>query len=305
MQSGNICQVINSLISAYIDDELSNDECNKVKNHLKECKDCFSSYNELKSLSLMFKKNDIKQISYKNLAENAVKKVFSETEVKCSKVLSLLSSFVDGEVSVCEYYEIENHLKNCLKCKRKYNNLIKLANTVKEAFNGKIIKENVVKLYHEGQYCNLISQKLSLLYDERLVEAEKEFLQKHLDNCPECMSRYETFKTAMAPLKAYFEKDFSIPEKEFEVICTKSVRKAFAEKQNKSIVSSVAAMILTAFLAWNSLYFTESNFQKYNTISDKTTEEIQNNDYSKSENLLFKKFRAKTPEGVLASIYEY
>ncbi len=305
MRSGNICEDIKALISAYIDNELSNDEYIKVKNHLKECKSCLSSYNELKNLSLMFKKNCLKNNTCKNLANKAAKKAFDKNEIKCEKVFFLLSSFIDGEISVCEYYEVENHLKNCLKCKRKYNNLVKLSKAVKGAFNSNIIKENVVELYHNGQYCNLVSQKLSLLYDEKLVQAEKEFLLEHIDNCPECQSKSEIFTKAMQPLKAYFETDFSIKEQELEVICKKSIRRAAAIRQKKLIVSSAAAMILTAFLAWNATYFTGSNFQKYNTISNNGTEEIQNNDYSKAENLLFKKFRAKTPEGVLANLYEY
>lgn len=305
MRSGNICEDIKALISAYIDNELSNDEYIKVKNHLKECKSCLSNYNELKNLSLMFKKNCGKNNACKNLANKAIKKALDTNEIKCEKVLSLLSPFIDGEISVSEYYEVEKHLNNCLKCKRKYNSLLKLSKSVKTAFNGNVVKENVVKLYHNDKYCNLVNQKLSLLYDETLVQAETEFLREHLENCPECQAKSELFTKAMKPLKAYFETDFSIQEQEFELICKKSIRKAAAERQNKIIVSSAAAMILTAFLAWNAVYFTGSNLQKYNTISNNSKEETQSSDYSKPESLLFKKFRAKTPEGVLASLYEY
>jgi len=305
MQSDNICSSIDDLISAYSDNELSENECKLVKNHLKECKSCLAKYNSLKNLSLLMKKNTPKAISFNNFAKNAVEKAFNENTINCTKVITHLSSFIDGEISVSLYYEIENHLKDCLKCKREYNRIIKLSNSVKKALNGNVVKENVIKLYQEGDYCNQVSQKISLLYDERLVQEEKVFLQEHLNNCPVCSALYETFKKAMTPIRIYFGQNYAVNHQKLETMPAKAIHRAMVQKQRKIIGSSIAAVIFTAFLAWNALFFTQSIFSNYTKISNNKNVEDAGISYPKSENILFKKFRAKTPEGVLASIYEY
>ena len=99
------CDKINLQISAYFDDELSENEKETVTTHLDKCPSCAQKLEDIKKLSGLIK-NYGEGIDYKriNLADNIIKRVFKESQVTCNEVLEELSAYFDGEVDLKLHY---------------------------------------------------------------------------------------------------------------------------------------------------------------------------------------------------------
>ena len=130
MQNQLICKKITSMLSLYINNNVSMQEKIFIENHLKTCESCQKKYAYLKAI--------IKNLhnSYKNMLELSRKKQRQELfNIKeHEKFLANISPYIDNELDANETYEF-----------RKY--LIKTKNAQTELKTAYTIQKNIRNVY--------------------------------------------------------------------------------------------------------------------------------------------------------------
>ena len=105
-----------------------------------------------------------------------------ENENVCKKVSSMLSLFIDDRVSINEKIFIEEHLKNCVSCRKKYMYLKSLIKNLKESYR-QVVALSVSKQKRSGfsihEHQKFMSQ-ISPYVDNELEGAECFEFRKYL-----------------------------------------------------------------------------------------------------------------------------
>ena len=83
MNNVNVCIKIEELISGYLDGELTQQESQKVSNHLEQCKACQKAYQELNDLQVT-----ISTISYPDIEDKKIDKIMNDLTTKRIEGLS-------------------------------------------------------------------------------------------------------------------------------------------------------------------------------------------------------------------------
>lgn len=133
METNLTCEEINSLLSAYIDNELSTQDREKVENHLKTCTDCNNKYLEFINI------RNLLQLSSQHLSDE-INRPFESRKLRpdlsnidlCREVSDSLSAYLDGELSDEEIYKIAIHLEDCRACRRDLEELKELKKVINE-----------------------------------------------------------------------------------------------------------------------------------------------------------------------------
>ncbi|MDD3014055.1 MAG: zf-HC2 domain-containing protein [Candidatus Gastranaerophilales bacterium] len=135
MESDLSCEKIKMLLSAYFDDELSEEESNIVKNHLYNCPECLNDLNNIKNVS-----NYLQNFSEKifppinDIALKVINRIYNEKKLTCNEVLEEVSAYHDGELALKLHYLVGDHLKKCKCCRSEYENLKLISKLVKSAY---------------------------------------------------------------------------------------------------------------------------------------------------------------------------
>jgi len=136
MESDLPCNKIKTLLSAYLDNELSETESNIIKNHICKCPGCSNDLNNIKNVSTYLKNHGKNlNLSQSKIASNVINRLNIEKEPTCNEVLKELSAYYDGELPLKLHYLISNHINTCPACQTEYENLAKVSKLVKYAYS--------------------------------------------------------------------------------------------------------------------------------------------------------------------------
>jgi predicted anti-sigma-YlaC factor YlaD len=126
------------LLSAYFDGELTEEESSLVKKHLDNCPDCNNDLCNIKTASNYLKNLDKNTFpSLNDIASIVVNRIFNENKLTCEEVLEEVSAYYDGELTLKLHYLVDEHLRNCKKCRLEYENLVKVSKLIKSAYISK------------------------------------------------------------------------------------------------------------------------------------------------------------------------
>ena len=64
----------------------------------------------------------------------------NKSELECVNVKKLLYGYIDNELTQIQLSAVKEHIKECEVCKNNYNNMIKVKNMIKQAYEP---KENI------------------------------------------------------------------------------------------------------------------------------------------------------------------
>ena len=124
METNLSCDELKLMISAYFDNELSQEESLYIENHLQQCETCSLEVENIKKLSQILKSYDAKiNISQAKTVSFVLNRLKIEDSVSCNEVLDELSAYYDGELNLKLHYLIKDHLTVCNNCRRDYDNL--------------------------------------------------------------------------------------------------------------------------------------------------------------------------------------
>ena len=106
-----------------------------------------------------------------------------KNELICTKVISLLSLYIDGKLSQMQKEFVEEHLKNCTACREKYINLKKLLINLKNSYNTEVKKinnDNPLKIKEHEYY----QKNLSAYFDNELPFEDSVRMKKYIMKIP-------------------------------------------------------------------------------------------------------------------------
>ncbi|MDD3149909.1 MAG: zf-HC2 domain-containing protein [Candidatus Gastranaerophilales bacterium] len=128
------CQDIEKNLSAYIDDELNDNDKLFIEEHLKNCPNCQQQLNQL-SQTISLCKNTLGKTT-SNLSIN-YKELIEKSKI-CANIEEKLSPFLDGELSRQEIIEVTEHLMVCPHCRKEFYHLKQTCNCLKNYFEKSI-----------------------------------------------------------------------------------------------------------------------------------------------------------------------
>jgi len=135
MESEQSCDKIKKLLSAYFDNELSEEDSNNIKKHLTNCPECTNDFNNIKNVSNYFKNLSQKVIPpLYEIANKVINRMYTDKKLTCSEVLEEVSAYYDGELTLKLHYLVDEHLKNCESCHSEYENLKTISTLIKSAY---------------------------------------------------------------------------------------------------------------------------------------------------------------------------
>jgi anti-sigma factor RsiW len=290
MEYSSSCDDIKPLLSSFFDNELNEDDCETVVNHLNTCSSCSKELENIKELSRLLKEYAAKTPCYNDsIAQNVVNRINNHKNLTCNEVLEELSAYFDGEVNLKLHYLIKEHIESCPECNRELTNLKNLSKRVKAVLNE---EKHVINAH----ICWRISEKLSPFLDKELPKNELSEISEHLLACQCCRNNYAELKQTQQIIKSYLLKSLPIPDNSVISVYSRLNR---IEKRKELLRSSVALFII-ALLSWFSVNSEPAVIQgKYSAakISYAKT-------YLRSEDFLFSKVYSASSEGVLPVNYE-
>lgn len=139
------CNEMDELISAYIDNELSQGLDEAVENHLAECENCTKKMSDFKKMSNVIKISGINKGNNIDQDYSETLNPYLENIDMCSFVEENLSEYIDDELSHFDKMKIKKHLKECKFCKKDYETLFELKVSLKKYFDQNLestFKEN-------------------------------------------------------------------------------------------------------------------------------------------------------------------
>ena len=169
-----------------------------------------------------------------------------QNELICTKVISLLSLYIDGKLSLMQKEFVDEHLKHCSKCREKYNNLKNLLHNLKHNYPEKIQpdknKSNTRK--NNFEYSN---DNLSAYFDNELPFEESVKLKKYIMKMP--LAREELKK--VYELQKLLHKNLENTRKkmpyDFSKIIIQKINTTTKTK-NITLWSKTAALIITILI---------------------------------------------------------
>lgn len=123
-----ICGELEDQLSAYIDNELDNQMQKTIDQHVSNCKICSVKLSQIKTFS------QIINSSQNSLIIPQIKKIDFDLLNECKGMDTLISSYIDGEVTNENKIKIEKHLAKCKACYRDYTQLNELTKELKSYF---------------------------------------------------------------------------------------------------------------------------------------------------------------------------
>ncbi|EKE03757.1 MAG: hypothetical protein ACD_20C00156G0002 [uncultured bacterium] len=311
MESNLSCDDIKILVSAYFDNELSEEEARIVDNHLSKCALCAGALENIKDLSGLLK-GFSNRVEYKesNTYSAIVDRVYTKKAITCSEVLDELSAYFDGELNLKLHYLIDDHLNTCSSCKSEFSKIEKLSTHIKSSFN--ISKE--LNLWPEIEtdlnnidICKEISENLSAFLDKELTRDDTIQVSEHLLTCKHCRRDYENLKATQFAIRNYFKKSISYKAGSNKDICDNTLVRLDKKERRKELFTSIASVFIIALLSWFSMNTVEPMIMKK---AYGHNPKVVNPDrpvfvkYAKAEEFVFTQAYSMPPEGVESILYE-
>lgn len=140
------CEEVNELLSAYMDNELSQGLEEAVELHLDNCAICEKKLYEMEKVSNVIKISAKQQ--WDKLKDDVfVKKLdkYMDAISECRFTEENLDNYIDKELDSTAETRIKNHLKKCKYCRYDYENLIDFKLSLKNYFDKALdspLKEN-------------------------------------------------------------------------------------------------------------------------------------------------------------------
>lgn len=161
----------------------------------------------------------------------------------CTKVISLLSLFIDGKLSKAQQEFVVEHLKSCYTCREKYENLKNLLNNLKASYIDEIV-------HHENKFVkkefDYYKENLSAYFDNELPFEESVRFKKYIMKLP--LAREELQK--IYELKKMIHKNLENSQKKMNTDFSKViVRKIYAKQKMEKIINwTKTAALIFVFL---------------------------------------------------------
>lgn len=120
-----------------------------------------------------------------------------ETNLTCKKVIELISSFIDGELSEEEQNAMKAHFESCSDCASELEMIQAISKKVQATFEAEELNipdfsaSIAEHLNAEKLTCEKVSENLSAYFDGELETAEYYELKNHIDECSQCKEQYE------------------------------------------------------------------------------------------------------------------
>jgi len=306
MESYLSCDEMKLLISAYFDNELSDEESLYVENHLKQCEKCSLELENIKKLSQTLKGYDARtNISQTETLSFILNRLNNEQTVSCDEVLDELAAYYDGELDLKLHYSIEDHLNTCTGCKAEFEKIKKLGDLIRSSANTDVeldiwpkVEADLEKVY----ICDKVQDKISPYLDKELTKDEIILVSQHLLECKHCRRDYDDLKYTQSLVHRYF-KNIS-KYNELALSRYKNVLKRLELQERRRVFfASVAISLIIASLTWVSITTVEPDVIKSTYVYQSDLKIPAEPLYVKSENLVFAQNYSTQPEGVLAVLY--
>jgi anti-sigma factor RsiW len=140
------CLEVKELLSAYMDNELSQGLEEAVEIHVENCESCAETLYEMEKISTIIKtsaKRTEDSLDEDVYAKNLDK--YLDTIEDCRFTEDNIDDYIDKELDFESEKKISYHLKRCKYCRYDYENLIELRLSLKNYFNKKVdnsVEEN-------------------------------------------------------------------------------------------------------------------------------------------------------------------
>jgi predicted anti-sigma-YlaC factor YlaD len=133
------CKEVEEVLSAYMDNELSQGLDEAVELHLDNCQACTEKLSELEKIRSIIKISAARQEnSFKgNVFVENLSDYLDEIE-DCRFVEENIDDYIDKELDSAAETRIRSHLKKCKYCRYDYENLLELRSSLKNYFDKKI-----------------------------------------------------------------------------------------------------------------------------------------------------------------------
>lgn len=318
------CENILDILSAYIDNELPEDELQAVDRHLASCKNCRDELALLQGLSDKIKASLlIENFEMPDLSNSVLTRFQEQQNLSCKEVSEELSAYFDAELPPANYYSIEYHLDNCSQCQQKFQQLQYLRNLIKLSVNSLDIdlwqKVYARLISPEELQCSFVADQLSAYLDKEVDAQLAKSISEHIMACNHCRKQFEEFKFIQQQVK----KALLLPFKNVDLWPAVRYR-LNKQTRAKTFIYSAAASFLMIFLAWNvlSLMFPFNNFADHNySVATSMTDDSKNTSdnaleaiadesgpgtdtLATSDGYLFSNTFEPPPSGVLPIIYQ-
>ncbi|OGI21113.1 MAG: hypothetical protein A2287_10660 [Candidatus Melainabacteria bacterium RIFOXYA12_FULL_32_12] len=311
MENSVSCDHVKLLVSAYFDNELSDEEADVVDNHLNKCPLCAKELENIKNLSGLLKGfSDKFEYKESNLASTVVDRICNIKTIACNEVLDELSAYFDGELDLKLHYLVEEHVNSCASCKTELNKIEKLSSYIKSTCN--MDKElnlwpDVEADLNNVDTCNEMYSNLSAFLDRELPKNEIVKISEHLLACKHCRRDYENLKTTQFAVKNYFIKSVTDKDASNKDIYNNTLEKLDKTQHRRELLTSIVAIFIMALLGWFSMNTIEPIIMKK---AYGHNPKVVNPDrpvfvkYAKAEDFLFTQAFSMPQEGVISILYE-
>lgn len=258
------CETIKTLLSAYLDGEISDDEKLSIEQHLGDCGSCREEFLALKNLCSNIQTSlnaDI--IPIPDLSEKVLGMLNNSTELVCDEIDEKLSAYFDGELDITDYCSVEEHLKSCVQCNNKYNELDYLRNLIQSSVNSLDIdlwSKIYARLVQSGHIeCKFVLENLSAFIDKELDEESARELQEHIVSCKNCKKDFDSIENLQQHIRAAL----LLPAKKIDLWPAVYMRLNRKTRQ-LTFVYAAAASFMMIILVWLTLsaVFPESKLNR-------------------------------------------
>lgn len=166
------------------------------------------------------------------------------TNIRCDYVQKNLSAYYDKELGPNLYKEIQEHLRECITCRREFSNIAKTAYQLMQAFEKVDMPEIIVDI-DKALECHFVLDNLDEYVDRQLPKKDMSKISEHILNCKSCRDDYEDLKKLKKITKWYFSV-FKMPSN--VVNCKKLVQDSMGSSPSKVAWTSVACLAGALFL---------------------------------------------------------